>query len=203
MRPLPEAEASFGSTVPAAESRSASVVSHHHDGLLRTEVTGLLHPATGQGFAAFHASQPQSSPRATLDTVGSSRDAVHTLRRLSLASSRTASLRPLPSCRYRPAPGASPSRSREAYRPNPAETGPEQPCARPPRRVSHPSPCVELLTPRREWATVCAEAGGPASEETGLPVSEKRGVGPPKKPGDSPREGANWTAEARDGIQMR
>jgi hypothetical protein len=31
------------------------------------------------------------------------RDAVHTLRRFSLISSRTASLRPLPSCRYRPA----------------------------------------------------------------------------------------------------
>jgi hypothetical protein len=32
-----------------------------------------------------------------------SRDAVHTLRRFPLISSRTASLRPLPSCRYRPA----------------------------------------------------------------------------------------------------
>jgi hypothetical protein len=31
------------------------------------------------------------------------RDAVHTLRRFPLISSRTASLRPLPSCRYRPA----------------------------------------------------------------------------------------------------
>jgi hypothetical protein len=31
------------------------------------------------------------------------RDAVHTLRRVPLASSRTASLQPLPSCRYRPA----------------------------------------------------------------------------------------------------
>jgi len=134
--PLPGAEAPFGPTVPAVESRSAFVVSHHHDGFLHTRVTGLLHPATGQGFAAFHASQHQPGPRAVLDTVGSPRDAVHTLRRLSLISSRTASLRPLPSCRCRPPPGTPSDRSRLARRPFPTEAGSEQPRARPPRRVS-------------------------------------------------------------------
>mgnify|MGYP003701814873 CR=1 FL=1 len=52
-RPLPGAEAPFGPTLPGADSRSALVVSHHLDGLLRVKVTGLLHPATGQRFAAF------------------------------------------------------------------------------------------------------------------------------------------------------
>jgi len=54
-RPLPGAEAPFGSTLPHADSCSAFVVSHHHDGLLRAGVAGLLHPATCQGFAAFRA----------------------------------------------------------------------------------------------------------------------------------------------------
>jgi hypothetical protein len=54
-RPLPGAEAPFGPTPPSADSRSALVVSHHLDGFLRTRVTGLLHPATSQGFAAFPA----------------------------------------------------------------------------------------------------------------------------------------------------
>jgi hypothetical protein len=61
-RPLPGAEAPFGSTLPSADSCSALVVSHHHDGLLRAEVTGLLHPATGQGFAAFHACRLSAAP---------------------------------------------------------------------------------------------------------------------------------------------
>lgn len=57
-RPLPGTEAPFGPALPDAGSRSAFVVSHHHDGFLRAEVTGLLHPATGQGFAAFHVGRP-------------------------------------------------------------------------------------------------------------------------------------------------
>jgi len=62
-RPLPGAEAPFGPTSPGAGSRSVLVVSHHHNGLLRAEVTGLLHPATGQGFAAFHV-RPPARPKA-------------------------------------------------------------------------------------------------------------------------------------------
>jgi hypothetical protein len=102
-RPLPGAEAPFGSTLPSADSCSALVVSHHHDGLLRAEVTGLLHPATGQGFAAFHACPSPQHPKVKRAGGVNPRDAVHTLRRVPLISSRTASLRPLPSCRYRPA----------------------------------------------------------------------------------------------------
>jgi hypothetical protein len=48
-RPLQEAEASFGPTIPIVESCSALVVSHHLDGLLRAGATGLLHPAAGHG----------------------------------------------------------------------------------------------------------------------------------------------------------
>jgi hypothetical protein len=112
-RPLPEAEAPVGPTVPPAESWSAFVVSHHHDGLLHATVMGLLHPTTGQGFAAFHASRRQRSPKATLVSAGTPRDAVHTLRSCSLANSRTASLRPLPSCRYRAPSGNPPTEAGE------------------------------------------------------------------------------------------
>jgi hypothetical protein len=98
--PLPGTKAPIGLPVPTARSRSAYVVSHHHDGLLHSKVTGLLHPATGQGFVTFPAFRPQRYPKVALEAVGVSRDAVHTLRRVPLINSRTASLRPLPSCRY-------------------------------------------------------------------------------------------------------
>jgi hypothetical protein len=52
-RPLPGAEAPFGPALLHASSRSALVVSHHLDVFLRARVTGLLHPATSKGFAAF------------------------------------------------------------------------------------------------------------------------------------------------------
>ena len=61
-RPLPGAEAPFGPTLPHAGSRSALVVSHHLDVLLRTKVTGLLHPATSLGFAAFRACRFPATP---------------------------------------------------------------------------------------------------------------------------------------------
>jgi len=99
-RPLPGAEAPFGPTSPGAGSCSVLVVSHHHNGLLRAGVAGLLHPATSQGFAAFHVRRPAPPEGGSVGT--DPRDASHTLRRVPLASSRTASLRPLPSCRYRP-----------------------------------------------------------------------------------------------------
>jgi hypothetical protein len=175
-RPLPGAETPFGSTVPPVESCSAFVVSHHHDGLLRAKVTGLLHPATGQGFAAFRASQSQCSPKATLVTVGSPREAFHTLRRVSLACSRTASLRPLPSCRYRPPPGTPSGRSQKVHRPSPTEARIGRLCARPPKRLSHPSQCIEPSIPRRSWATVRAEAGVPAPEGAGLPAPRWGGL---------------------------
>jgi hypothetical protein len=61
-RPLPGAETPFGPTLPGADSRSTLVVSHHLDGFLRAEVTGLLHPATCQGFAAFCACRLTEPP---------------------------------------------------------------------------------------------------------------------------------------------
>jgi hypothetical protein len=41
--------------VPAIGSSSVHVVPPHLDGFLRAEVAGLLHPAAGPGFVAFHA----------------------------------------------------------------------------------------------------------------------------------------------------
>jgi hypothetical protein len=43
---------------------SAIVVSHHIDGLLRVAVAGLLHPATGLGFAVFRACRQRGRPKA-------------------------------------------------------------------------------------------------------------------------------------------
>jgi hypothetical protein len=47
----------FGSEIPTRRSCSALVVLHHHDGLLRSRVAGLLHPAADLGFAAFRTSR--------------------------------------------------------------------------------------------------------------------------------------------------
>jgi hypothetical protein len=65
---------------------------------------------------------PPHAARRRLGSTGCSpRDAVHTLRRVPLASSRTASLRPLPSCRYRPARRGRPAEAGCPCRPPPAE----------------------------------------------------------------------------------
>jgi hypothetical protein len=104
---------SFGPAVPCASSRSALVVSHHLDGFLRDRAAGLLRPAAGLGFVAFrafaahHRSEPKlgapwnrraPSPRRGSDPSKG-----------SLANSRSASLRPLPSCRCRAIAGVTPS----------------------------------------------------------------------------------------------
>jgi hypothetical protein len=108
-RPTPGSRSSLRSDgYPPAESRSVLVVPPHLDGFLRAEVAGLLHPAAGQGFVAFHAhrrprSRPSEDGPARDAHSGDPRDAVHTLRSLPSVDSRTASLRPLPPCRYRPA----------------------------------------------------------------------------------------------------
>jgi hypothetical protein len=96
VRPLQEAEASLGLTVPPARSRSALVVFHHLDGLLRMQ---------GRGLVASRC-QPWGSTRFTRTTARRSRETIvplsalpesqaHTLRRVPLCCSRAASLRPL------------------------------------------------------------------------------------------------------------
>ena len=63
VRPLQEAEAPVGLTVPPASSRSALVVSHHLDGLLRTMGRGFIAPRSQpgvrrvSGLAAFSAAR--------------------------------------------------------------------------------------------------------------------------------------------------
>jgi len=84
-------------------SRSASVVSLHRDGLLCAPAPGLLQPGTGHGVHCVSAF-PEPERETSLDHPGPvgrlPRNAVHTPQRIPLVSSRTASLRPLPSCGY-------------------------------------------------------------------------------------------------------
>jgi hypothetical protein len=101
-RQLREAEASVGPTVPPASRVPPSWFCTTSTVCSAQRVAGLLHPAASQGFAAFRVCRLQRRPRATRGGLNSPRDAVHTLRRVSLVSSRTASLRPLPSWRYCP-----------------------------------------------------------------------------------------------------
>jgi hypothetical protein len=99
-RPLPEAEASFGSTVPPVVLVPPSwflttSAAFSAQGL---QVCCALLPAVGFDALPAPASRP---PEGTLQDRRVSRAAFHTLRRVPLVSSRTASLRPLPSCHYR------------------------------------------------------------------------------------------------------
>jgi hypothetical protein len=48
----------FGHRLPHRQSRSALVVSHHLDGLLREQAVSLLHLTTGKRFAAFPPLRP-------------------------------------------------------------------------------------------------------------------------------------------------
>jgi len=76
---------------------------------------GLLHPATDPGVhprfsqdASPYRPGHRSDPTETWTRARNPRGAVRTLQRVSLASSRTASLRPLPSCRWLPLEGVTP-----------------------------------------------------------------------------------------------
>jgi len=102
-RPLRGAEAPVGPASPNADSCSALVVSHHLDGFLRAEVAGLLHPATGKGFTAFRVCRQGGGPKATSmpGTVPAVRFAP--FEEFPSSAAGHASLRPLPSCRHRPA----------------------------------------------------------------------------------------------------
>jgi hypothetical protein len=96
-------------------------------------------PQPTKGSPRFMRAADPNRPKTTRPVGDNPRDAVHTLRRLSLASSRTASLRPLPSCRYRPArlhirpkPVALPTTPRRGERRTPAFL-PRSPSHRAPR----------------------------------------------------------------------
>jgi hypothetical protein len=95
-KPLPTP---FGQVLPGTRSRSASAVSHRLDGLLHPTVAGLFRPATGQRFTAFPAWRDCSRPKTEASHAAFPAMRHHTPRRIPLVSSRTASPRPLPSCR--------------------------------------------------------------------------------------------------------
>lgn len=79
---------------------SAFVVSRHLDGFLHTSVCELVASHSRSGVhhvSCFPALHPL--PKDGCCPAGTPRNAVRTLRSLSLVNSRTASLQPLPSCR--------------------------------------------------------------------------------------------------------
>jgi len=113
-RPLPGAEAPFGPTVPPARLVPPSWFLTTMTAYSAREGAGLLHPATDRGFAAFPDGRGLYRP--PQGAAGTGRRS-HSPRRgsyppkTSLADSRTASLRPLPSCRFRRYPVPEPGRS--------------------------------------------------------------------------------------------
>lgn len=98
----------FGLKQPASESCSALMVSHHLSGFLRTEVVGLLHPTYGHGvYRVSSISQhPLPDEQASVPSKmgGGSTAAFPAIRpsprRTPLHISCTASLRPIPPCRF-------------------------------------------------------------------------------------------------------
>jgi hypothetical protein len=158
-RPLRGAEAPVGPASPGADSRSVLVVSHHLDGFLRVGVAGLLHPATGQGFTAFRACRQGGRPKAASmpGTVPAVRFAP--FEEFPSSAAGHASLRPLPSCRYRP-----------ARRGVPAEAG-----VRRPR-----SPLTRGAYPRGADLGTGAVSGLRRAPRAGVPGTTKRGSEEPR-----------------------
>jgi hypothetical protein len=68
--------------------------------LLHPGVAGLLHPAADHEVRRVSVVSRQRHPKAALCALASFPRRSHTLRRIPLVSSRTASPRPLPSCRF-------------------------------------------------------------------------------------------------------
>jgi hypothetical protein len=92
-------------------SRSAHVDSHHLDGFLRSGGPSILQPdPDGVRYVSRHLSSfsrcadPKIFAPSARANSAVPRNAVHTLRSIPLIDSRTASLRPLPSCRCCPPP---------------------------------------------------------------------------------------------------
>jgi len=113
-RPLPGTEAPFGPTGPTAEHVPPPWFLTTMTAYSAREIAGLLHPATDRGFAAFpDARGPYRPPQGAAGTGRQGRSPRRGSHppKTSLADSRTASLRPLPSCRYRRCPVPEPGRS--------------------------------------------------------------------------------------------
>jgi len=86
----------FGKSLPHDLSRSALMFFQHLDGLLHSLVPDILQPDNDHGVR--YVSDVQR--RRNRQHRNLPRNANHTPRRIPLISSRTASLRPLPSCCY-------------------------------------------------------------------------------------------------------
>jgi hypothetical protein len=93
-------QAPFGPAVPLPDHVPSSWFLTTLTASSARRAMGLLHPTPRQGFTTFHASRCATrTRRSRCCPAGTPRSAVRTLRSLSLVSSRTASLQPLPSCR--------------------------------------------------------------------------------------------------------
>jgi hypothetical protein len=167
-RPLRGAEAPVGPAPPGAGSCSALVVSHHYDGLLRVEVAGLLHPATGRGFTAFRACRLEVARRRPAAGIRS-RGAFRTLRRVPLVSSRTRITAAVAFLSFCP-----------ARRGGPAETGDR--ADRDPRRSGGRTPEGPA------WGA--GRAGLRRAPSPGVPGDGRWGSEEPRRPGRTRLRGA-------------
>jgi hypothetical protein len=92
----------FGKSQPCDSSRSALAVSHDFGSLLHTMFAGLLHPATGHEVDDVSGFIPTDTQLTEVNLVAGQNGpspTPYTLRRIPLSQSRTASPRPVPSCR--------------------------------------------------------------------------------------------------------
>jgi hypothetical protein len=172
----------------AARRRSCSalVVLHHLDGFLRVAVAGLLHPATGQGFAAFRVCRCGGRPKAASMAGDSSRGAVRTLRRVPLVSSRkriTAAVAflSLPSC-----PAMAPAETGGRADRDPRRRGGRTPWVQPGRGSSQPR-----------------GVGRPIPEGKAAPSSEERGAGVPRGTGTTRLRRVRRPSPAGGGVAPR
>jgi hypothetical protein len=95
-------ELPLGRRYQPTTSCSVFAVSHHLDGFLRAMTAGLLRPAASLEVRHVFQESQLVSPEGAPAVESGPRDAVHTLQRVSLISSRAASLQSFPSYRSTP-----------------------------------------------------------------------------------------------------
>jgi len=100
-RPLPGAS-SLRFDAATCRTRSARVVSHHLDGLLRTQVRGLVASRSRPGFVAFWKRRSRSRPKTVADLRASSpRRGFTPFEECPRRQQVPHHCGPLPSCRFR------------------------------------------------------------------------------------------------------
>jgi hypothetical protein len=146
------------------------VVSHHLDGFLHIEVTGLLHPATGLGFVTFRSFPAPSRPKTPRVL-----EVFPVTRFTPFEDFPSPAAVPHHCGRCPPAvtvlPDSSSDRSQRSCRPPPAEAGGVHPYSHPRARLSCPEGRVRACSGDEQLPVLVRRVPQSTSRRTGALIS--------------------------------